>query len=98
MAHSTMRHPANLSGPRRSDVIERTARTGTRIDVGRGVSGVDRPGGQTLEHAGPAEQNPEKAPWCLFRTGGFNRQLTLVVLPAPFVAEAQPAGKAASST
>ena len=48
--------------PVASDVIERTAQTGSRIDAGRGVSEVDRPGGQILEHAGPAEQNPEKAP------------------------------------
>ena len=45
-----------------SDVIERTAQTGSRIDAVRGVSEVDRPGGQILEHAGPAEQGPEKAP------------------------------------
>ena len=53
-----------------SDVIERTAQTGSRIDAGRGVSEVDRPGEQILEHARSAEQNPEKALWGLFRTDG----------------------------
>ena len=53
-----------------SDVIERTAQKGSRIDASRGVSEGGSPRGQALEHAGPAAQNPEKAPWCLFRTGG----------------------------
>ena len=50
--------------------IERTTQTGRRFDASRGVFEVDRPGGQTLEHAGPAEQSPEKALWYLFPTVG----------------------------
>ena len=50
--------------------IERTTQTGSRSDPSRGIFEVDRPEGQTLEHAGPAEQSPQKALWCLFPTGG----------------------------
>jgi hypothetical protein len=50
--------------------IERTTQTGSRSDASRGILEVDRPGGQTLEHAGPVEQSPEKALWCLFPTVG----------------------------